>query len=119
MSLVVPIDDYSPIYQNDTSNPFIIQVLHKNGYESILGATITMKMQNVDSPATINTCSGIWTIDAGDNGKASYEYQAADVDDPGNWYMWVKVVIGGKTVHPDDGVGLPKILVIKPLPTGV
>jgi hypothetical protein len=119
MPLIVPIDDYSPIYVGDTSNPFIIQVLHKNGYESILGATITMHMQNVDDPSTIKTCSGAWSVDVGDNGKASYQYQSADVDTAGNWYMWVKIIIGGKTVHPDDGAGKPKILVILPLPTGV
>jgi len=119
MTTVVPIDDYSPVIQGDTANPFVIQVLHKNGFLSILGATITMKMQNVDSPATIKTCAGSWYIDPLDNGKASYTYQAEDVDTIGNWYMWVKVVISGKTVHPDDGAGLPKILVVKPLPTGI
>jgi hypothetical protein len=119
MSLVVPIDDFTPIFVGDIANPFSIQILHENGFLSILGATITMKMQNVDSPATIKTCSGSWSIDASDNGKASYTYQAADVDTIGNWYMWVKIVIGGKTVHPDDGTGVPKILVILPLPTGV
>lgn len=116
---VVPIDDYSPIYVGDTGNPFIIQVLHKNGYESLVGSTITMSMQNVDNPATIKPCSGNWTIDSSDNGKASYQYEASDVDTPGEWRMWVKIVKNGKTLHPDDGNGNAKVLVILPLPTGV
>lgn len=117
--VIVPIDDYSPILVGDTGNTFSIQVLHKNGYKSILGASITMKMQNVDNPTTIKTCTGIWSIDPADNGKASYQYQASDVDTAGSWYMWVKVVLNGKPVHVDDGAGNPKILVIKPLQSGL
>jgi hypothetical protein len=119
MSIIVPIDDYSPILQGDTGNPFSIQVLRKNGFMSIVGAVITMKMQNVNDLTTIKTCNGAWTIDPSDNGKASYAYQASDVSDAGNWYMWVKITVGGKPVHIDDGKGNPKILVIEPLPVGV
>ena len=118
--MIIPVDDFSPIIQGDTGNPFSILVVNKqNDFESILGATITMHMQNVDNPATIKTCSGTWTIDPLDNGKASYAYQSGDVDTPGSWMMWVKIVLSGKPVHPDDGKGSPKILVILPLPTGV
>jgi hypothetical protein len=119
MSVVVPIDDYSPIMQGDTGNPFSIQVLHKNGYMSIAGAVISMKMQNVDDLSTVKTCTGAWTIDPADNGKASYAYQAGDVNTAGSWYMWVKITIGGKPIHLDDGKGNPKILQILPLPAGV
>lgn len=118
--MIVPIDDFSPVYVGDTGNPFSILVVDKqNNFNSILGSTITMHMQNVDSPATIKTCSGTWTIDSTDNGRASYAYQSADVDTAGNWYMWIKIIMSGKPVHPDDGASKPKILVILPLPTGV
>lgn len=122
MATVIPVDDYSPINVGDTGNSFSVYVAHKNGFESILGATITMSMQNVDSPNVIKACTGPWTIDSNDTGKAHYQYQAEDVDTAGNWYMWVKIVLpNGNPIHPDDGTGsgLPKILVIKPLPTGV
>lgn len=119
---VIPIDDYSPILQGDTGTPFSVFVAHKNGFQSMLGATITMHMQDVDNPATIKTCSGPWSVDPSDNGHASYQYQASDVDTPGSWFMWVKVALAsGDVLHPDDGTGsgFPKILVIKPLPSGV
>lgn len=116
---VIPINDYSPIFAGDTGNAFVIFVAQANGFKSILGATITMHMQNVDNPATIKTCSGAWGIDPLDNGKASYTYQSSDVDTAGSWYMWINIAIGGKNVHVDDGDGSPIILVIKSLPIGV
>lgn len=118
----IPIDDYSPILKGDTGTPFSVFIAHINGYEHIVGADISMAMQNVDDPSLIKTCTGPWTIDSSDNGKASYQYQSGDVDTPGSWYMWVKIVQpNGEPIHPDDGTGsgLPKILVIKPLPEGV
>lgn len=119
MTTVIPINDYSPIFQFDTGNPLSIYVAQANGFKSILGATITMVMQSVDNPATLKTCTGTWSIDSLDTGKASYAYQAGDVSDVGSWYMWIKIAIGGKNVHVDDGQGSPIILVIKPLPVGV
>jgi len=122
MSLIIPKDDYSPILQGDTGAPFSIEVIHVNGYESILGSDISLKMQNVDDPDDIKECTGPWTIDSHDNGKASYEYQPADVDTPGSWYMWVKIVLSnGKPLHPDDGTGSgkPKVLKIVPLQSGL
>lgn len=118
MATVIPIDDYSPIYQNDTGNPFSIYVAHKNGYMSILGAVITMKMRNISTGA-IKTCAGSWTIDSNDNGKAYYQYQSGDVDTAGSWEMWVTITKNSLPVHVDDGTGNPKILVILPLPSGV
>jgi hypothetical protein len=120
--LIVPVDDYSPIYCGDTGNPFSIFVVHKNGFQSILDSTITMHMQDVDNPAMIKTCNGVWDIDPSDNGRATYTYQPSDVDTSGSWYMWVKIVLAnGGVIHPDDGTGSgkPKILVINPLPSGV
>jgi len=119
VATVVPVDDYSPIFVGDTANPFSILVLQKNGFKSILGATISMTMQSVTTPATIKICAGPWNIDPLDNGRASYTFQPGDVDTADSWKMWVKILIGGKPLHVDDGAGNPKILVIKPLPIGV
>jgi len=119
-ALIVPINDYSPIYQLDTGNAFVIQVLHLNGYLSILGATITMVMQSVSDPTIFHTCAGPWSIDSLDNGRASYAYQTADVAVADSWKMWIKVVLAsGRIVHVDDGKGNPIILVVLPLPSGV
>jgi hypothetical protein len=119
MTIVVHIDDYSPIRKGDTGNRFIIQVIHENGYEDLSGATLSMTMQNVDDPDTIKVCNGSWSIDSVNTYKASYQYQPEDVDEVGNWYMWVKIVKNGVPIHPDDGKGEAKILEIKPLPDGV
>jgi hypothetical protein len=118
---VVPIDNYSPIFRSDTANPFIIRVLkqYTNEPESILDADISMHMQNVDDPEDIKVCNGEWTKDSSDNGVASYQYEDEDVNVVGSWYMWVKVVLNSRIVHPDDGQGNAKILVIKELPEGV
>src|SRR6267143_2694603 len=110
-SIIVPIDDYSPIFQFDTGNPFIMRVLHKNGYQDLTGATITMKLQSVSDPTIIKTCMGPWVV-APDGKSASYGYQTNDVSDAGSWKMLIKIFISGKPVHPDDGTGNPKILVI-------
>lgn len=116
---IVPMNDYSPIFVGDVGNPFSIQVLTKSGkIVSILGATITMKMQSVTNPAIIKTCTGPWTIDPADNGKASYGYQANDVNTADSWFMIIKIVLNSKPIHPDDGNGNPMVLVINPLPTG-
>jgi hypothetical protein len=118
MAIIVPIDDFSPIFVGDTGNPLSIQVLHKNGYKDLSGATVTMKLFNATTN-TVKTCGPHWTI--GSNGQASYAYQGADVDTAGSWEMWIDVEIGGEPLHLDDGTGsgLPKILVIKSLPLGV
>lgn len=116
---IIPANDYSPVFQGDTGNAFSIYVAQVNGFKSILGATITMHMQNVDNPATIKACTGAWSIDSLDTGKASYTYQAGDVDTAGSWYMWITITIAGKPLHVDDGQGKPIILIILPLPVGV
>jgi len=118
MATVIPVDDYSPILVGDTGNPFSIYVARKNGYISILGATITMKLRNA-STGVIKACTGIWSIDSNDNGKASYAFQSNDVDTAGSWEIWITIIKNGAPVHVDDGTGNPKILVINPLPAGV
>src|SRR5437016_4591934 len=118
MATVIPVDDFSPIYVGDAGNPFSIYVAHKNGFMSILGATITMKLFNA-ATNTIKTCSGSWTIDSSDTGKASYQFQAGDVDTAGSWQIWITITKGGLPVHVDDSTGNPKVLTILPLPAGV
>jgi len=118
MPTVIPIDDFSPIFVGDVGNPFSIYVAHKNGYMSLIGTTITMKLFNATTN-TLKTCTGPWTIDPLDTGKASYQYQAGDVDTVGSWQIWIKILLGVNPIHVDDGTGNPKILVINALPTGV
>jgi hypothetical protein len=106
------IDDYSPVYCGDLGSPFAIQFLHKDGTPVNLAyATISMKMENQDSPLTVKTCSGTWTIDDAINGKAHYQWQTADVSTVGMWMLYVKITIGGLPVTAD-----PKILEILPVP---
>src|SRR5437879_1947018 len=102
MTTIVPINDYSPIYAGDVGNPFVIFVAQKNGFKSIVGATITMHMRNIDT-LVIKTCGPNWTIDPLDTGRASYAFQSGDVDTAGSWEMWITITISGKIVHVDDG----------------
>lgn len=118
MSTIIPVDDYSPIFVGDTGSPFSIYVAHKNGFMSLIGATITMKLYNA-ATNTIKTCTGPWTVDSNDNGKAYYQFQAGDVDTAGDWEMWININKNGQPLHVDDGAGSPKVLTILPLPSGV
>lgn len=116
-------DDYSPILQGDTGNPFNAQFLFDNGSpKPLTGATFSMKMQLIEAlgpvgiVGTVKICSGPWIIDDAANGKAHYQYQPADVDTPGKWDMYPKVIIAGQSVTGDDGAGHVKTLVILPAP---
>src|SRR5258708_35463476 len=108
MTTVIPVDDYSPIFVGDTSNPFSIYVAHKNGLMTILGTTITMKLFNT-ATNTIKTCTGPWTIDSRDNGKASYVYQSVEGDTFGRGQLCIKIVLGGRPGHVDDGTDNRKV----------
>src|SRR5258708_2656235 len=110
MTTVIPVDDYSPIFVGDTSNPFSIYVAHKNGFMSILGTTITMKLFNT-ATNTIKTCTGPWTIDSRDNGKASYVYQSVDVDTVGVSSQKSRVGEAGRVnqVKEKGGFGQPAV----------
>ena len=119
MPTIIPVNDYSPIFQGDTGNPFSVYVAQKNGFMKILGATITMVMQSATDPTTFQTCSGPWAINPLNNGQASYSYQIADVAIADTWKMWIKIVLNNLPVHVDDGAGNPIVLVILPLPSGV
>ncbi len=116
---IVSVDYFSPVFVGDIGNPLCIQVLHKDGsIVSILGATISMEMQSVTNPATIKVCTAPWVINPENDGRAFYRFQPGDVDTVDSWYMWIKIVIGGRVVHLDDGAGNVKILVILPIPVG-
>jgi hypothetical protein len=106
--------------QGDTKNPFSVQI--RNTYDGepvdVSDATISMTMQNVADPSDIKTCHGTWTKDPDDGSKFFYKYQPGDVNEPGSWKMRVKASFGSDPVHPDDGKGNFKILVILPLSEG-
>lgn len=98
-------DDYSPIYQGDTGQPFapIFVVKQSNGTWgafNLTGAVIAMKMQDVTF-GTIKVCTGPWSIDNAAAGQAHYQWQAADVSTPGDWNLYITITIGGLPVHAD------------------
>jgi hypothetical protein len=101
------VDDYSPIHVGDTGAPFapIFQQRDVNGNlipYPLTGLTISMKMQEINLN-TIKTCTGPWTTDDAPGGKAHYQYQATDVDTPGNWTMFIKFTNAqNQVVHSDE-----------------
>jgi hypothetical protein len=104
------IDDFSPIYQGDTEVVFAPIFTYKDGTPvSLSGATLSMKMQNINTGA-VQSCSGVWTIDDATNGKAHYQWQTADVATVGIWTLYITITIGGLSVHADT-----KTLVILPI----
>jgi hypothetical protein len=106
------IDDDSPIYVGDTGAPFAPQFVHKDGSPvSLIGATITMKMEDQYNASNVKICAGPWTIDDASNGKSHYQYQASDVDTVGTWIRFITITIGGLPVHADT-----KVLQILPAP---
>lgn len=105
------IDDYTPVFTGDYGNILAPQFLHADGSAvSLSGATLTLKMQNVDT-GTTQTCTGTWTIDDATNGKAHYQYQPPDLDTAGSWNLFVTITISGKPVHADE-----RPLQIRPVP---
>lgn len=118
MATIIPADDYSPRFQGDTAKPLVVRVVHINGVEDLTGATFSLSMQSVEDPDIIKMCTGPWDVSSE---TAIYSYQPEDVDTVGSWKLWIKMVIDGDTGHLDDGKGEgePKVLVIKPLPSGV
>jgi hypothetical protein len=81
-----------------------------------------MKMQLIEvlgpfgAVGMVKVCEGLWIIDDEEDGKAHYQYQAADVDTPGKWGLYPKATINGKPVTGDDGKGKAKVLTILPAP---
>ena len=107
-------DDFSPITQGDRGakfNPIFEGLV--NGVlapTDLTGATLTMTMQEV-STDVVQTCTGVWTIDAyPTTGKAYYAYSAADVATPGTWELSITITIAGLPAHADK-----KVLRIDPL----
>lgn len=118
MALIIPKDDYSPIYVGDTRSGLSVQAIHVNGTEDISEATITLKLRNTTT-GEIKTCSGPWQRNLTQNWRAFYRYQPTDVDTPGDWEIWIDAETDGEPLHLDDGTGNPKILQILPLPSGI
>jgi len=109
---VIPIDDFSPITRGDTGSPFIVHFI--NTYTGkpvpLTGATISMRMQNVDNPEQVKDCTdSAWTIDDEENGIAHYDFQDGDVNEEGTWNMSIKITKNSKPIHADV-----KQLVIEP-----
>lgn len=96
-------DDFSPIYVGDTGAPFNPIFVHGDGsLVDLTGATITMKMVLQNNPASIQVCSGTWTIATpATSGQASYAYSAADVATTGIWELYITITINSKPIHAD------------------
>ena len=79
----------------------------------LTGATITMKMQNVNNAATVQVGSGTWTIASpATAGIASYAYGTSDVAVAGFWKLFITITLSnGKPIH-----ATPKILEIDTAP---
>jgi hypothetical protein len=116
MSIIVA-DSFSPISCGDTGALFNPRFLYDNGDPiDLTGADITMIMQDDEGNPPKNA-EGVFTKTDAINGLTSYAYDASDVAVSGIWTLYIKVVIGGRSVHPDDGRGFMKKLEIKPVPT--
>jgi hypothetical protein len=114
------VDYFSPIFVGDVGNKLCIQVLRRDrSIVSILGSTISMKMQSLADLNIIKTCTGAWKASPANDGTAFYAYQPNDVNTAGSWRLWFEIFLDGEPLHPDDGTGNPKLLQILPLPIGV
>ena len=100
---VVPIDDFSPVTSGDTGSPFVVQFLHRytNTPIDLTGATISMRMQNVDTQDVKVCLDSAWAVDDAENGIAHYDFQDADLDTAGTYNMSIKITKGSKPVHAD------------------
>lgn len=104
-------ENYSPVYQSDTSVPFLPVFQTTDEYGTTIpfpltGMTISMKMGGPNGETgpdgSIKTCAGAWTILDAENGKAQYQWQAADVDTVGEWTLYITLTDGnGRPVHGD------------------
>ena len=104
MSTVV--NDYSPVTVGDTAQPFApVFYTDKSSTPApfnLTGLTISMRMTFQNDPTIAHACTGTWTIDDAVNGKAHYQYQAADVATAGMWLMQVEFTNGlGQVLHSD------------------
>lgn len=112
---ITSVDDFSPVFEGDTLIPFSPQFWQWSSTSStyvpldITSLTPSMKMTD---GTTTKTCSGTWTKTDATNGKASYQWQSADVDTPGTWTLYITLTDGsGHAAHTDT-----KILEIKSAP---
>ena len=112
MTIAIIQDDFSPMYVGDTQKPFA-PVFAQNDKSpfNLAGASFSMKMQEIYL-GLIKVCDPTqWTIDDAANGKAHYQWQASDVNTPGNWQLYTTITIAGSPVHGDV-----KELIILPVP---
>lgn len=99
------IEDYSPITAGDTGALFKPHFRDKNKEPiPLTGKTISMVMQNRDSPDKVKLTTGTWDYDDRENGIAHFNYGDEDVATPGVWYLIIVITdnITGKPVHADS-----------------
>jgi len=107
----IVVENYSPIFAGDTSQEFLPVFQTTDVYGNtipfpLVGVTISMKMGGPNGETgpdgSIKTCSGTWTILDAENGKASYQWQTADVNTVGEWWLYITLTDGnGRPVHGD------------------
>lgn len=96
------IEDFSPIYVGDTGALLKPHFRNKDKTPvDLTGATISMIMQNRDSPSTVKEATGTWEIDDATNGIAHYTYSAEDVDTAAVWNLFINIEIEGNPLHAD------------------
>jgi hypothetical protein len=117
------VEDYSPIWQNDTQAYYAPKFVHKDKSPfDLTNCTVTLKMelvidiQSTVPVGTIKTCAGNFAVGDAINGQAFRRFQAADVNCSGVWALWTMITdVSGNPVHADDGNGQMKRLTILPV----
>jgi len=90
------------IHLGDTRTVLSVTLKQKNesGVETVVdvsSGTVTFKM--VDIAGTEVISSGSVTSDDAANGQVSYDFQDADVDEPGTYYGYFVYTVSGETDH--------------------
>ena len=98
-------DNFSPITVGDTLVNFTPQFgQYINGTLQafdLTGLTISLAMQLANDPSITKNGAGTWTTDNASQGQAHYAWNAADVNTPGTWTLFIKLTNSntGKFVH--------------------
>jgi len=94
------VDDYSPMYENDTLPNLVCQFQAKDFTPiNLTGATFALVM--VSSTGTRKVGAGSWTIDNATAGQAHYAWNSADTNTAGSWNLQVAITIAGAAQHFD------------------
>jgi hypothetical protein len=106
----VIIEDYSPIVVGDTGAAFHATVVQGGQPVTTGGITFATKFVKTDGTKSKNAV-GAWTAEDAPTGRWRFDPDALDINESGEWTMWVTVTIGGKPIH-----ARPKFLQIDPTP---